>query len=480
MVIGAAGTTLAAVALGGWFRAATRPVEVTDLSAADRQALVQGILDQAPGVLRPTYFHPPIGYTLRPRQELEAWNDRFVANEIGYRTRPVDKPVGTFRVLFVGDSWTYGYGLPAEQSFPRVFERLANRHSGDGRTVEAWTLALPGYNTLNQVSALWFFLGDLQPDAVIICPTTNDHDSTATILPNGSSWRGSERPDLLGDPHTVTYPGRYQDSTRARQRWSTAMALLRDTEKRLQTRSLPLMFFFVAIWSDDVVHGLVQESGLESPYVAIPGSYCVGKWALPPPTGHGTAEANVLYARTAYAAFSRLMGWGALPDGGSAPVAELHRSPPGGVDWIRRRDQRLRRTTREAIPESFTPSRDAREQCAGPMDSATGEMGSATTILVRRRAGATKLAITVAELAFARDLSPLKLSVTVPSRTATAHGEFEVFTAGRTVERVEVPIPGGISPGSAIDVILEVDRVTRAADRLVARSLSIRSIEQHE
>lgn len=110
---------LLAVAAGiGWYRAASRPVVIEELSAAQREELVEDALMRAPGVHERAWFAPEIGYTLRRRARIEAWNDEFRSNDLGYRTRPVAKPAGTYRVLFVGDSWTYGMGIREEESFP--------------------------------------------------------------------------------------------------------------------------------------------------------------------------------------------------------------------------------------------------------------------------------------------------------------------------------------------------------------------------
>ena len=62
------------------------------------------------------------------------WREFHVAidtNALGYRDRefPLEKPKGTFRILVLGDSFTFGYGVEGDRTYPKVLEHLLN----DGR-----------------------------------------------------------------------------------------------------------------------------------------------------------------------------------------------------------------------------------------------------------------------------------------------------------------------------------------------------------
>lgn len=54
---------------------------------------------------------------------------RFSTNSMGFRgpERSWKKPPGTFRVLFVGDSFTEGFGVHDNETFPHYFEQIARR-----------------------------------------------------------------------------------------------------------------------------------------------------------------------------------------------------------------------------------------------------------------------------------------------------------------------------------------------------------------
>ena len=85
-----------------------------------------------------------IPWTLRPlvRTVHESyWGDFRVTIEtssLGFRDREmaVDKPSGVFRILALGDSFTFGVGVEGNQAYPKVLETLLNRSGGLGRRVE--------------------------------------------------------------------------------------------------------------------------------------------------------------------------------------------------------------------------------------------------------------------------------------------------------------------------------------------------------
>jgi hypothetical protein len=477
LAVSAVSLTGLGVCAWGWYRAATAPVTPAELSAAARLELVEAMVATSPGVHRWSWFEPRIGYTLRPDAELTAWGDTFRSNALGYRTGSPEKAPGTFRVLFVGDSWSYGMGLREAESFPKVFERLAEEHAGLDRRVEAWNLALPGYNTLNQTAALDYFFERLAPDAVVISPTGNDNHSTPKVLPNGSVASGLVGTDLFGDPHGVVYRLRRLDSHRFRERWRIAFDALRRAEERLARRGVPLLHFFVARWQPADVHARVAGAGLTAPYLIVPLELTVGRWENPPPYGHGTPEANRRYGRMVYAGLAEELGWPPLPAPEETEEVTLHRGPPPGVDWRGRLDRLSAEATASRIPESFHPSRAARIQVAGALDAGTGVLGRAATVLVRRPPGARRLRIAVHRLDDAPALYPLELTVKIPAPAAETFASFTVPADGPAAHRFTVEIPEELPPGSALDVILVAERAAAAPGSLAPRSLRIGSIE---
>jgi lysophospholipase L1-like esterase len=96
-------------------------------------------------------------------------------NSLGYRGPEfsIDKPPGRFRILFMGDSCVYGFGLREEDSIPRQVERLlAARGLGEG--LDVINLAVPGYTSFQGRRQAENLFDRMKPDAVVIGFGFND------------------------------------------------------------------------------------------------------------------------------------------------------------------------------------------------------------------------------------------------------------------------------------------------------------------
>ncbi len=459
----------------GWHRAATAEPSLEALAPEDRLELAEELLAASPGFFVPTWFEPAMGYTLQRGTELRAFGDSFKTNRLGFRTGPEHKAPGVFRVVFVGDSWTYGLGVRAAESFPEVLARLANEHSGLETTVEARNLALPGYNLLNGLAALEYLFERLQPDAVVVCPSSNDHHSTLSVLPTGSLSTAGVMRDQFGEPHNVKYHFGAVDSHRFRARWRMSFDRLRTVEGRLQRRGVPLLLFFLARWKPAEVHAHVAGAGLSSPYVIAPVELTRGEWAKA--RNHGTPAANELYARMVYRGAAHLLGWRPLPeeDDDERAVVEVFGAPPPSPDWQAARDRGL--TRKSKVPATFRPSATAWRQSTGPINSWKGRMGRATTILVRPRPRARRLRIAVRRLPDVPSLYPLDLTVSIPSPAGGTRVVTTVPGDGPDVHRFSLAIPDDLEPGSTLDVLFVAGRTIAGPRNLTPRSLMIESIE---
>ena len=477
LVLLAVAAAVAAAASFGWWRAAGSQVTMEDLLPPDRQRLLGDMLARSPGLYRPVWYTGFVGYTLVPSREHEAWGLTFQANERGFRSPPSAKGEDVFRIVFVGDSWTFGMGVSAQDAFPAKVAALANEHAGLGQRVEAWTVALPGYNTFNQLAAFWFLFDELGPDAVVIGPTSNDNHSTTDILPNGSQWRGGTVPDLFGDPHTVTYHERYLDTHRFRTRWQASFAAIRATEERLQKHGIPLVLAFLARWNGPYAHHLVAEAGVEAPYVIVPVGLTLGEWTNPPPVEHGNPAANRRYARLVYKGLADRLGWPATPPSPDDIEGEVHRGGGDPTAWAEAATRLLRGSTRRFVPETFRPAPEALKQAAGPLNLHTGMMGRATTVLVRRVEGAKRLRLQVRRVRHARGLFPQTLRVQIPSPSGGTEDEFEIPADGPPRRRFSVRIPGDLPVGTALDVVFEVDGVKSVRGLDAEQALVLEAID---
>jgi hypothetical protein len=85
------------------------------------------------------------------------------------------KPEGTVRMVFLGDSFTFGEGVRDEDTYPaRTAELLQQEHPSGSPRFEAYNLGVGGYNTTQELF-LFEHLGEkLLPDCVVLGYVLND------------------------------------------------------------------------------------------------------------------------------------------------------------------------------------------------------------------------------------------------------------------------------------------------------------------
>ena len=106
LAVAAASLVGFAICAWGWHRAANRVPGLDELTSEQRENLTRRLIANSPGEFFWTWTEPDIGYTLKRGAKVDVWRDRFWPNKLGYRTAPVAKKPGTFRIVFLGDSWT--------------------------------------------------------------------------------------------------------------------------------------------------------------------------------------------------------------------------------------------------------------------------------------------------------------------------------------------------------------------------------------
>jgi len=96
-------------------------------------------------------------------------------NALGFRgpETTIEKPPGTFRVVGLGDSFTFGSGVRREDTFLAELERRLNAGLS-GRRFEVLNLGVMGYDTEEEVALLYFRGIRLDPDVVVLCFFLND------------------------------------------------------------------------------------------------------------------------------------------------------------------------------------------------------------------------------------------------------------------------------------------------------------------
>jgi hypothetical protein len=126
------------------------------------------------GLVRGSAYEDVV-YELKPGVEGTFRDKRLVTNSRGLRDdeHSLDKPDGVYRIVGLGDSVTFGWGVEQEDSYMEVLEDRLNRLD-DTRTFETFNFGVPGYNTTMEVATFEHRALKYNPDLVIILFVGND------------------------------------------------------------------------------------------------------------------------------------------------------------------------------------------------------------------------------------------------------------------------------------------------------------------
>jgi lysophospholipase L1-like esterase len=135
---------------------------------------------------------PELFWKLRPQLAVAGESTFIRTNSSGFRSgeTPRDKPPGTCRLLLIGDSVTFGYGVPESVTFAaRLRKRLADRFPD--RPIDVVNAGVPGYSSQQGFLLLRRIIGKLKPDVVVASFGFNDardmFASDAEVLAVGRS-----------------------------------------------------------------------------------------------------------------------------------------------------------------------------------------------------------------------------------------------------------------------------------------------------
>jgi hypothetical protein len=110
-------------------------------------------------------------------------------NSRGYRDREraIPKPAGVHRVLSLGDSFAWGFGVEYDDAYPQRVERGLVRHREE--PWEVVNLALRGMNTAQEAAQLAGEGFAYEPDVVVLGYVLNDsEDSNAAETRRALDW----------------------------------------------------------------------------------------------------------------------------------------------------------------------------------------------------------------------------------------------------------------------------------------------------
>jgi len=126
------------------------------------------------GLVRPS-SHKGIVYELKPGVVGTFRNKPFRTNSHGLRDSEYGrhKPAGTYRIVGLGDSVMFGWGVAQGEPYLEVLERRLNARSS-ALTFETLDFAVPGYNTAIEVTVFEHRALAFDPDLVVLQFVNND------------------------------------------------------------------------------------------------------------------------------------------------------------------------------------------------------------------------------------------------------------------------------------------------------------------
>lgn len=116
---------------------------------------------------------PRLRYELAPN----ATDGETTISSAGLRDREFSlaKPPGVFRIACIGDSITFGFGLPAADSYPKRLENLLNACcAATNQHYEVMNFGVPGYNLKEIAETLRSRVPKYKPDLVVYGYCLND------------------------------------------------------------------------------------------------------------------------------------------------------------------------------------------------------------------------------------------------------------------------------------------------------------------
>jgi hypothetical protein len=127
-------------------------------------------------IVQPSRY-PGIVYELKPNVRGRFMGQPLLVNSQGLRDHEYTrrKAPGTFRIVGVGDSSLFGWGVPLEDSGLKVLERRLNEKSG-AQKFEVINFAVPGYNTAMEAETFVQRCLEYEPDLVLLNFNTNDYE----------------------------------------------------------------------------------------------------------------------------------------------------------------------------------------------------------------------------------------------------------------------------------------------------------------
>ncbi|MFC1589886.1 SGNH/GDSL hydrolase family protein [Candidatus Omnitrophota bacterium] len=163
--------------------------------------------------------NPKIGSLLSRNAEFNFvlagdFRTKISTNSFGFRDKEysLDKSEGVHRILVLGDSKAFGYGVDLQNSFPKVLENLLNNSRlNKKKKFEVINAGIPGHGIYNMSKLFEFYGVKFKPDLTILTIEIFDITGTFSRIASLQKKTSSQNVSLLKKikvflyNHTATY-----------------------------------------------------------------------------------------------------------------------------------------------------------------------------------------------------------------------------------------------------------------------------------
>ena len=217
-------------------------------------------------------------YRHKASSEQRYGNVTVTYNEKGLRDLPIlPKAEGEFRILTLGDSIVYGWGVPQDQIFTvRLEQLLQSRLGGMVRVINT---GVGGYNTVQEVRYFKQEGITFHPDLVVLTYVENDIEETPAYLISDVDARAQSFPELVVRTlqklwlyrlvdHVQRYGFHVREDDRpmrlsGRKGWNDSMSAINELVSMCGAHNIPLMIFYYRLRVDTenpLLHDVVSHA----------------------------------------------------------------------------------------------------------------------------------------------------------------------------------------------------------------------------
>ncbi len=297
LVVSAIGLAAAATAVGHLLleRGRLREIEAGLLA---RQALQEELMRGAdPAHVLFPHVARDLSFVLNPAMKRTTWKaggTEYPVNGLGLRGPEIaPKPEATTRIALVGDSVVFGWKLGDADRLSASMQARLDEDFGPGR-YEVVTVALPGWNVVDQDAFLRRHLSRIAPDHVIWSLMRNDVFDSPGPAPPGIPMLWNAPQKTSEQPFQVTKAASHLKDVPApglRERW-------RDNLRRIAAFQRDFAVPVSLLWWQARHRALfdlsLAESGVELPLWTVPAEYRYEdpSWCVAAPDCHPSLRAN--------------------------------------------------------------------------------------------------------------------------------------------------------------------------------------------